>query len=90
MLIGFIWLNLMRAFTWGISFRDPLGNIELILISFCSIGLPISYNSSQSLKATAANSALPKSRADGSYSALGRYSASVSGGRVTFKFVFKF
>ena len=44
MLIGFIWLNLMRAFTWGISFRDPLGNIELILISFCSIGLPISYN----------------------------------------------
>jgi len=36
-----------------------------------------------------ANSALPKSRADGSYSTLGRYSASVSGGRVTFKFVFK-
>jgi len=39
---------------------------------------------------TAANSALPKSRADESYSAFGRYSAAVSGGRVIFKFVFKF
>jgi len=37
----------------------------------------------------AANSALPKSRADGNYSAFGRYSASVSGGRVIFNFIFK-
>jgi len=31
----------------------------------------------------AANSALPKSRADGSYSAYGRYTAAVTDGRVT-------
>jgi len=38
----------------------------------------------------AANSALPKSRADGNYSAFGRYSAVVTSGRVTFIIVSKF